>query len=45
MIINCVDASREIGNFLFDPDFYSNLEGLDQNRNDIVKEHMEGPIY
>lgn len=43
LILNCVDASREIGNFLFDPEFYSNLEGLDQNRNDIVKEHMEGP--
>ena len=44
-IVECVDASHEIGNFLFDPNFDQNLSQFAQDADVITKAHLEGPHF
>lgn len=42
-VLDCVDASREVGNFLHDQQFYENVERLQRDRSATVRNHLEGP--
>jgi len=42
-VLDCIDASREVGNFLDDPQFYDNVLQLQRNRSETVRNHLEGP--
>jgi malonyl CoA-acyl carrier protein transacylase/SAM-dependent methyltransferase/acyl carrier protein len=42
-IINCVDMSREIGNFLYDPNFSENLSRVARGYDEVTKAHLAGP--
>lgn len=42
-LLQCVDVSREIGNFLYDPDFYEHLDQVSRGQDENVREHLEGP--
>jgi len=42
-IVECVDASREIGNFLDDPNFDDNFSRVTQDVDEVTKAHLKGP--
>ncbi|MEM9271365.1 MAG: methyltransferase [Cyanobacteria bacterium P01_F01_bin.143] len=42
-VVEGVDVSEEIGNFLYDPNFTENWSKLTQNYDDIAKRHLKGP--
>ncbi|MBI1924148.1 methyltransferase, partial [Candidatus Poribacteria bacterium] len=42
-VVECVDASREIGNFLFDPHFEENFSRVTKDADEVTKAHLLGP--
>ncbi|NEQ80321.1 MAG: methyltransferase [Moorea sp. SIO2I5] len=42
-VIEAVDVSREISNFLYDPNFDENLQHLGGDYDEITKRHLRGP--
>lgn len=42
-VVEAVDVSTEIANFLYDANFESNFKSLDKNYDRSVKRHLEGP--
>jgi|GEM_PF-4326378 len=42
-IVNCVDVSQEIANFLDDPHFAEHLEQVAEPDDKVTREHLEGP--
>lgn len=42
-VVECVDASREIGNFLDNPNFEEHFSRVAKNADDVTRAHLTGP--